>query len=151
MANSFHKLYYHLVFAPRYRRALIVEAVREPLERCIVAVVKESECLAVQLYAMPDHVHLLVRTPTTMAPSVLVNKVKSVSSRWMRHQVHPDFRWQTGGGYFTVGYRHVETVRRYIRNQPRHHRRITMQHEFRTLLTDHSIPPLDDYLLVPPH
>ena len=86
-----------------------------------------------------------------MAPSKLVNAIKANSSAWMKQCGVADFAWQRGGGYFSVGHRHVETVRRYIQRQPEHHaRRETMREEYVRLLREHGVDYDEAYLLHAP-
>ena len=75
----------------------------------------------------PEHVHLLVNFPPTMAISRLVNSLKGVSSRRLR-QEFPDLRqhyWRTrrlwSGSYFagSVGGAPISVLRQYIEQQDR--------------------------------
>ena len=50
-----------------------------------------------------------------------------------------EFSWQEGYGAFTVGYREVEGVTRYIRVQEAHHQRIDFQSEYLRMLQANSV------------
>ncbi len=50
------------------------------------------------------------------------------------------FAWQGGYGAFSVSESNRDAVIRYIRNQERHHRRISFQDEFLALLRKHGVP-----------
>jgi REP element-mobilizing transposase RayT len=72
---------------------------------------------------MPDHIHLLVRVPTTLAIATLMKQIKGVSSA-MVNALQPHrcvFRWQEGYAVFSVCPSHLETVTEYIRGQKQHH------------------------------
>ncbi len=152
MANSFHQLYVHLVFAPKYRRALIEPEMKVEVEKHISGIAKNIGCWLLEIYAMPDHTHILLRFKTTHTVAEIVNKIKTNSSRWIATSFHIDFNWQDGGGYFTLGYSQINMVRRYIRNQAQHHKGQTMVEEFEALLIEHGlqneVPP--KYWLVDP-
>jgi putative transposase len=47
-----------------------------------------------------DHVHLLVHYPPSLAPSVLVNQLKGVSSRLLRQHYPAEIRKYLWGKYF---------------------------------------------------
>ncbi len=139
MANSFHQLYVHLVFAPKYRRAMIEPEMKDEVEKHITGTVKNIGCWLLEIYAMPDHVHILVRFKTTHTVAEIVNKIKTNSSRWIATRYHIEFNWQDGGGYFTLGYSQINMVRKYIRNQAQHHMSQTMVEEFEIFLIEHGL------------
>lgn len=68
---------------------------------------------------MPDHIHILVRLKPNTASSTFIQKVKANSSKWINEQkfLPEKFNWQTGGAVFSVDYRKVDIVKRYIQNQ----------------------------------
>jgi hypothetical protein len=53
---------------------------------------------------------------------------------------HSHFSWQSGYGAFSVNQSAKESVIAYIASQEIHHRKMTFQEEFRTLLKKHGIP-----------
>ncbi len=66
----------------------------------------------------------------------LVEEVKTGSSKWIKTKGREfkNFHWQKGYGAFSVAQSNVEVVKRYIRNQKEHHRRVTFQDEYRQFL-----------------
>ncbi|HYH79661.1 MAG TPA: transposase [Longimicrobium sp.] len=78
-----------------------------------------------------DHVHLLVRIPTTISIAELVRRLKGTSSHLVTHvlQSPEPFKWQGGYGVFSVSKRHVPVVRDYVLNQERHHRDGPLHHQ----------------------
>jgi len=72
----------------------------------------------------------------------MLKKIKGKSSKWVNDL--PDFAdpfyWQEGYGIFSVSESAVERVRRYIRGQKEHHRRVSFKDELITLLRRHRIP-----------
>jgi REP element-mobilizing transposase RayT len=85
-----------------------------------------------------DHAHVLYRLPPTMTLVESVAVIKANSSKWIRTQV-PRFAWQKGYGAFSVSSSQIATVIRYIDNQELHHRKISFEEEFVTLLRKHGI------------
>ena len=49
------------------------------------------------------------------------------------------FDWQDGYGAFAIGISQIEATVRYIKNQERHHRRMTSAEEFERMLELHGI------------
>ncbi|HAW2728478.1 TPA: IS200/IS605 family transposase [Escherichia coli] len=82
------------------------------------------ECEIIEMDGEPDHVHLLVAYPPKLAVSVMVNNLKSVSSRLLRQQnAHLRMQSKTGllwsRSYFvcSTGGATIETLRAYIQSQ----------------------------------
>src|SRR5215472_15327539 len=83
---------------------------------------------------MPDHVHLLVGWHQDLSISTFLEKLKSSSTGWVRHHLSKEFGWQIGYGAFSVSESQSEAVRRYIRNQKKHHSKMRFEEEFIALL-----------------
>jgi acetylornithine/succinyldiaminopimelate/putrescine aminotransferase len=82
-----------------------------------------------------DHVHLLVWLPPTVAVAEALRVLKANSSRWVHDtQGHRTFAWQASYGAFSVSHSNTSVVVKYIQEQEEHHRRISFQEEFLTLL-----------------
>lgn len=90
---------------------------------------------------MPDHLHLLVGIPPTIAVSDAIRIFKTNSSKWVneRGDRMAKFQWQPGFAAFTVSTSQREVVSQYIRNQQEHHRRRNFREEFIELLKRHEI------------
>jgi putative transposase len=74
---------------------------------------------------MPDHVHLFVSAPPTIAPVDIVRKLKSISANWIFQgfsTLKQSKFWGSGlwsRGYYigTAGTVSAETIQKYIQNQ----------------------------------
>jgi REP element-mobilizing transposase RayT len=107
----------------------------------------QAECagLRVDLVAIggiEDHVHVLVRTPPSVAVSYLVQQLKGVSSHMVNHEIAKDFafKWQGAYGAFSVSKRLLPLARNYIAHQEEHHRAGTL---FESLEPRSTPPPID--------
>ncbi len=112
---------YHIIWCPKYRRRVLVGAVEDRLNQLIVEVTGEMGATVLELEVMPDHRHLLVEIPPTIALSRLVGLVKGRSSRVLR-QEFPALRrlpalWTRSWFVSTVGGAPLDVVRRYVENQ----------------------------------
>jgi putative transposase len=81
-----------------------------------------------------DHAHLLVGLKSSHRLDYFIRDVKGDSSHWIHTELEKKFEWQKGYGAFTVSPNAVENVRRYIINQPEHHRKKTFKEEYVELL-----------------
>ena len=116
-----HLVVYHLIFCPKRRKPVLVNAVAEDCRRLIERKCAEQGWTILQLSIQPDHVHLFVRVwPTTSAAEVLKN-VKGLTSRELRLK-YPQLRrlpslWTRSHFVSTAGNVSQETIKRYIEAQ----------------------------------
>ena len=80
-AGSVHQLYVHLVFITKMRKETITLEALQFLREIFNAVCVDLECRLISCNSDWDHVHVLVQFPPKIAISLLVNRLKGVSSR----------------------------------------------------------------------
>jgi REP element-mobilizing transposase RayT len=136
---TYSNLLFHLIFSTKHREPLIGEGWQDDLYGYIGGIVRERRGRLLAAGGMPDHIHLLVKTPTDLAVADLVRDVKAISSGWRRDGGDLGFGWQRGYGAFTVCESIVTAVETYIRSQPEHHRTQTFQDEFVAFLDRHRV------------
>ena len=76
----------HLVLVTKYRRRCISKSMLIRLQEIFSTLCKQWECDLLEFNGEPDHVHLLLELNPKVAPSVLVNNLKSISSRLIRQE-----------------------------------------------------------------
>ena len=123
MLRSKAEIYMHFVWSTWGREPLVTDAIERRLYRCIAAEAVKKGCKILQLNGMPDHVHLVVKMPTTISVAELAKQVKGVSSTFGRNVLVPGefFGWQDRYGAFSVSRWDVEMICNYVRNQKEHH------------------------------
>ncbi len=96
----------------------------EQLRDAFVSAAEKLEGEIIEMDGEPDHVHLLITYPPKLAVSVMVNNLKSVSSRLLRQQnTHLRMQSKTGllwsRSYFVcrTGGATIETLRAYVQSQ----------------------------------
>ena len=149
MPSTFSNLLYHIVFSTKNRVPLIQPELQAPLYAYMGGILQKERGLLLEIGGMPDHVHILARLRTDISLAMVIKAVKGKSSRWVKAEkrLAQRFDWQEGYGAFSVSASHVDRVRRYIRNQERHHRREVFRDELVTLLNRHGIAYDERYLL----
>lgn len=122
-SHSKSEIYIHLVWATRRRRPVVLHDIERAAWRCIEGEAKSLGCSVLAVNGMPDHVHLLVMLPSSLAPDDLVQRVKEGSARHIGANLlgDPDFSWDDGYGIFSVSRSHVKRVMAYVLEQRRHH------------------------------
>jgi hypothetical protein len=78
--------------------------------------------------------------------SEFLSKLKSGSSLWAKSQTKGRFAWQAKYGAFTVSESQVGKVRKYIRDQEKHHRNMSFEEEFEALLKANQVEFDEKYL-----
>ncbi len=70
--TSVHKLQYHFIWCPKYRKSVLEGEVCGRLEALIEQKADEVDLEILELTIRPDHVHLFITGDPTLAP----NKIK---------------------------------------------------------------------------
>ena len=114
---------YHIVFIPKYRRKEIYGKLRSDIGQIIRQLCSYKGVEIIEAYAMPDHIHMLVRIPPKIAVSNFMGYLKGKSSL-MIFERHANLKYKYGNrnfwakGFFvsTVGL-DTKKVQEYIRDQ----------------------------------
>jgi len=122
--HSVTKLVVHLIFTTKYRRKLFEGYMIGQLREAFESACEKLECDLVEMDGEAEHVHLLVSYPPKLAVSVLVNNLKSVSSRRIRilnthipRQSKSGALWSRSYFACSAGGATIETLREYVQSQ----------------------------------
>ena len=116
---------YHFVWIPKYRHKVFEEPYRTTLKTIIEKIGYDYDIEIVELEIPVDHIHMVVRSLPRIAPSDIMQIIKSLSAREF-FKIYPSIKkkyfwggklWT--GSYFveTVGNFNDEVVRAYVRDQ----------------------------------
>ena len=84
-SHTVYQCHYHFVFIPKYRKPILRGEVALAVRDLVREVCKAYDIEILKGHVRPDHVHLLLSVPPTMAPSRVMNAIKGRSSnRLMR-------------------------------------------------------------------
>ena len=115
-------LKYHIVWCPKYRRPVLVDAVAGRLKDLLAAKADELGMTIHALEVLPDHVHLFVESDPTRCMAEIVNRLKGSTSRLLR-QEFPSLRsrlptlWSRSYFAGSIGHVSAATIERYIAEQ----------------------------------
>jgi putative transposase len=123
MRAPYTQLYVHTVWATWDRLPLITPTLEPRIYGAIIEKCRALKAYPLALGGMPDHLHLLVRLPATLAVAELIKGVKGSSSHLVAQMITPGefFKWQGAYGAFTLGKAEVDRCIDYIRGQKQHH------------------------------
>lgn len=147
MPQSLSKVYLHIVFSTKNRKAIISSEAKPQLQAYLIELASNSMgVFTEEIFANPDHIHWLCILPRTLTIAELVQKVKILTSSKMKEIAHLDFAWQKGYGAFSVSQSKVDVIKKYIQNQEEHHQKLSFQDEYRRFLKDYEIEYDEKYV-----
>ncbi len=123
-SHTVYQLHYHFVFCPKYRKSVLRGEVATRVRDLIREICKSLDVEIVKGHVRPDHVHLLLSVPPSLAPSRVMQAIKGKTS----HHLMRDFRtlnqkfwgrhlWARGFFVATTGNVSDEVVAKYIEDQ----------------------------------
>ena len=126
LSHAVYDTRYHLVWAPKYRKWVLREEVREGVGELFKEVLAARDCELIEMEIAGDHVHIFASIPPKYSVGEMVRVLKSVSAKEI-FQRYPEVKRELWGGEFwedgyfvrTVGDKvTADTIRQYIQ----HHR-----------------------------
>lgn len=139
MPQSLSKIYIHCVFSTKNRIPFITDYIRKDLHSYIVGTLVNVGSYVNEIYANPDHIHILCVLPRTLTVAELISKVKTSSSKWIKKQGIGGFYWQDGYASFSVSPSDIPVVEKYILNQLEHHKKTVFKNEIRIFLEESAL------------
>lgn len=120
--HATYNINYHLVWCPKYRRPVLAGNVGARLAELLPEYVRKLDGEVLDLVVMPDHVHLFVSFPPTLAISQIMYRLKGSTSRQLRKEFpHLKSRlpslWTRSYYVGTAGHVSAATIKRYIDEQ----------------------------------
>ena len=148
MANTYTKIYLHIVFSVKGRQSLIHKNWKEDLHKYICGIVNGKAQKVYAIGGVADHIHILVSIKPNIALSDLVRDIKANSSKWIDEKgfTNEKFQWQEGFGAFSYAQSQLDTIIAYINNQEQHHHKKTFKDEYLEFLQKFNVEYEDKYL-----
>ena len=148
---AYTNLLYHIVFRPKNSAQVIVVDKEEMLYRYIWGFVENKKGVLYRIGGMPDHVHMLVQLPATVAVADFVRDLKTSTSVFLKDNKDsfPKFDGWTKS-YCALSYstREKDMVVNYIKGQKEHHKRVSFRDEFLALLKESGVEVDMKYFMV---
>jgi putative transposase len=123
-AHTKHRLLFHLVFVPKYRKKVLRYDVARRLRELIWQGSQINDWRIHKLEILPDHVHLLLQINPVDAIDETLKRIKGGTSRVIRQEFPEleEFLWGDSlwcDGYFaeTVGRTTETAIRKYLDSQ----------------------------------
>ena len=116
---------YHIVWCPKFRYSVLQNGVDITLKQILSDISNKYGYIIKALEVMPDHIHIFVDCPQTVAPCDVVRTLKSISAIEL-FKAYPQLKqfyakcgklWFDGYFISTVGHISEATVKKYIEEQ----------------------------------
>jgi putative transposase len=148
MANTYHQVYIQVVFAVKYREAVIANEWKSKVFGVIGNLINETGCKTIIVNGVEDHVHCFLGLKPTVSISELMKTVKAKSSKYINdHNLTKSrFEWQEGYGAFSYSHSQIDAVYKYIVNQEEHHKKQTLKDEYLEFLDKFEVPFDEKYI-----
>jgi REP element-mobilizing transposase RayT len=148
MANTYHQVYIQVVFAVKYREAVIANEWKSKVFGVIGNLINETGCKTIIVNGVEDHVHCFLGLKPSVSISELMKTVKAKSSKYINdHNLTKSrFEWQEGYGAFSYSHSQIDAVYKYIVNQEEHHKKQTLKDEYLEFLDKFEVPFDEKYI-----
>ncbi len=152
MGNTYTQIHLQLIFAVKYRAAMIDKSWKDELYKYITGIVQGNKHKLIIINGVQDHLHLLVGFKPHQSLSDLLQDIKGQSSKWINENKFTKlkFNWQEGYGAFSYSHSHLNNVINYIRNQEEHHKKTNFMDEYKSFLKSFEIDFDEQYILKEP-
>ncbi|MCP9756142.1 IS200/IS605 family transposase [Lacihabitans sp. CCS-44] len=148
MADTYRKVYLHVVFAVKNRKALLDKSWRNELFAYMAATLNKRGHFSLAVNGYHDHVHLFFDYNCKELISDLVREIKKSSNEFVTagRFCSTKFEWQNGYGVFSNGHREKDTIIKYIVNQEKHHSKRSFKEEYLSLLASYNVEYKNEYV-----
>lgn len=152
MPNTYSRIVFHVIFAVKYREALITKDIKTELEKYLCALFANRDQKVLAISCMPDHVHILYSHRLSIHIPDLIKEVKVASTLFIRSKlaVRKPFYWQSGYAIFSCWADDLKRIIQYIQNQEEHHRKKDFLSEYRDTLTKNEVTFDEAYIFRTP-
>ena len=118
-------LKYHLILITKYRKPAINKEIFSFLKQETIRLFEANSVELLEMNYEPDHVHLLISVPPSIALSKLINSYKTVTSRLIRKEFgeylnkyyYKAYFWSRIYILLSTGGATIETIQQYIKDQ----------------------------------
>lgn len=148
MADTYRKVYLHIVFAVKNRKTLLDKVWRNELFAYMASSLNNRGHFSLAVNGYNDHVHLFFDYNCKELISDLVREIKKSSNEFINANgfCSVKFEWQNGYGVFSNGYREKDVIIKYIINQEKHHSKRSFKDEYFSLLDSNEVEYKNEYV-----
>ncbi len=148
MASTLYCVNIHYVFSTKKRLNLIDNEIRERLWAFMGGIARKNNILTRAIGGTENHAHLLISITPPMNIAKVIQLIKGGSSKWINQEFKrkSSFAWQRGYAAISVSPDRIDQIIHYIRNQEKHHFKMTFEKEYLKFIRESGIPYDEKYI-----
>ncbi len=135
MAHIYTSCFTHAVFSTKRRQRILSPTTRERLWPFMEVTARKNGFRLIAANGSDDHVHVLLKIPSTLAAANAIQILKKRTSTLMGKSS----AWQEGYAAVTINASAVDETTAYIDRQPELHEVKTFEEEYIAFLKKHEI------------
>jgi putative transposase len=139
--NIYSQIYIQLVFAVKYREALLKKEYRFRVFEFMSGTLTHMKHKSLIINGISNHVHVFYGMNPAISISDTVHELKRASSLFINENkvCNSRFAWQEGYGGFSYSKSQIKDVYDYINNQEMHHKKKSFREEYMDFLKKFEI------------
>ena len=131
-AHNVSVLLYHYVCPAKYRRVIFDDTVDKIIIQTCKEISKRYEINVVEIGTDGEHIHFLIQSVPSLAPTTIVRIIKSITAREI-YRLYPQIKKKLwGGNVWSAGYfvstveknANEEQIKNYVRSQGKEYTKI---------------------------
>jgi len=139
--STYTQIIYQIVFSTKNKEATLSKDNRSKLFEYMTGILLNNKCHVYCINGVEDHIHIISQLHPTVGLAWLIKDIKLATSAFIKEKnLFKSFiGWQVGYSAFTYSIKEKEKLIAYVNNQEEHHKNITYEEEYVSLLTENEI------------
>jgi len=140
------KIWIHCVWTTKNRTPFLCDEIRDKVVFHILENSKIKGIYIDHINGYHEHLHALISLGSSQPISEVMQKIKGESSFWINKNklTRSRFEWQDDFYAVSVGMQQLGKLRKYIRNQFQHHRKLSFQEELDNIIAEYRLDNIKD-------
>jgi len=143
---SYIRIWVHCVWTTKNRIPYLRDDIRSKVIYHIRENAKLKGIYIDHINGHHEHLHALISLGGKQTISDIMQKIKGESSFWINKNKVTSlrFEWQDDFYAVSIGMSQAENLRKYIRNQEEHHKKVSFQNELDMLIEEYQLQRIKD-------
>ncbi len=143
---SFIRIWVHCVWTTKNRIPYLQDHIRGSVILHIRENAKSKGIYIDQINGYYDHLHIILSLGGKQNTSEIMQQIKGESSFWINKNslTKLKFEWQDDYYAVSIGMNQLNELRKYIRNQVQHHKKVTLEEELNKLIEEYNLEKFRD-------
>lgn len=153
MSHHYVQQLAHVIWSTRRQQFRIPQPITNQLYAYLSTLIRSKEGRLYLAGGQSDHIHCLLSLPPNLSMAMMMQFLKSSSSKWMKYQqlVNSEFSWEDGYTAISIQHDRINSVCAYINDEERRHGNINYHTELSKILQLHNIQCDEKYILCRSH